>query len=180
MSPLKMQGAGVPMVWCRIRNKQTVWPVSIDTDLSLPQHARRQSCHPQWMKMGNFWHTFRITLWYLHALLARSAVSSSLDWSPWSRWISSEISRTHLTWFLLVGAFEGHGVPGENTKYGTLTIKHYRSMCAHNKCIKVSSPWVTVAYAVHFFWGDAGVYIPLNILWIYREKVKILKCWNSR
>ena len=46
--------------------------------------------------------------WYLLAPLFRSAVYRSLDWSPRSRGLA--------TWFLPVGAFEGHGVPGENTK----------------------------------------------------------------
>jgi hypothetical protein len=32
--------------------------------------------------------------------------------------VASEISRPHPTSFLLVGAFEGHDVPFENTRYG--------------------------------------------------------------
>jgi len=43
--------------------------------------------------------------------------------------------------FLLVGAFEGHGVTGENTKCGTPKRTHYRYLCAPNtRCAKASSP----------------------------------------
>jgi hypothetical protein len=59
-----------------------------------------------------------IRIRYLRAPLARSAVSRSCDWLPWTRWMASEVSRPHPTWFLLAGAFEGHAVPGETTKYG--------------------------------------------------------------
>jgi hypothetical protein len=59
-----------------------------------------------------------IRIWYLRAPLVRSAVSRSCDWSPWTRWVVSEVSRPHPTWFLLAGAFEVHAVPGETTKFG--------------------------------------------------------------
>lgn len=80
---------------------------------------------------------FRI--WYLRATLVRSAVSRSCDWSPWTRSVASEASRPHPTWFLLAGAFEGHAVPGETTKYGQSKRTHYRCICAHNT--RCSSPW---------------------------------------
>lgn len=59
----------------------------------------------------------------------RSAVSRSLDWWSWACGVTSEVSRPHPTSLLLVGAFKGHGVPGENTKYEPPKRTHYRCMC---------------------------------------------------
>jgi hypothetical protein len=65
-----------------------------------------------------------VRIWYLRAPLVRSAVSRSCDWSSRTRWVASEVSRPHSTWFLLAGAFEGHTVPGETTKYGPSKRTH--------------------------------------------------------
>jgi len=69
-----------------------------------------------------------IRIWYLRAPLVRMAFSRSYDWSPWTRWVASEVSRPHPTWFLLAGAFEGHAVPGETTGYGPSKKKRIRDM----------------------------------------------------
>jgi len=56
-------------------------------------------------------------LCYLRALLVRSAVSRSLDWSPWSGLRGRRSPDLILPDFYMWRAFEGHGVPGEKTKY---------------------------------------------------------------
>ena len=42
-----------------------------------------------------------IRIRYLRAPLFRKAVSRSCNWSPWTRWMASEVSRLHRTWFFL-------------------------------------------------------------------------------
>jgi hypothetical protein len=79
-----------------------------------------------------------IRIWYLRAPLIRTAFSKSYDWSPWKRWVASEVSIPHPTWFLFAGAFECHAVPGETTGYGP-SKKNALEICAHNT--RCSSPW---------------------------------------
>jgi hypothetical protein len=130
-------------------------------------------CLSLWQIYTGWFKTSVHSVWHLCTPLVRSVVSISLDWSPWfhgrlsevsrihcmwfhgrlsevSRiqctWFHerlSEVSRIHCTWFLLVGTFEGQGLPSENTKFGSPKRRYYRSIRAHNiGRVKVSSPLV--------------------------------------
>ena len=67
--------------------------------------------------------------WYLRAPLVRS-VTVLVAVVPCSGLRVLQTSPS--VWYLRVGAFECHCVPGGNTKYGPPTRTHQRCMCAHN------------------------------------------------